>query len=352
MLFLLGGNMQYDISNYPILDADDLMAMPAVAEFCKDLPLICDEQVSCWDWSQDKPVVVRAFHGTTHLFDDFDVRRASHEGFLGQAIYLTSSHYDCLVNYATVHGPDLQSNIEREAERLADLIAEDPDAYHCKNDSDHCVSRRARELAEDKFIGETERVIETLVKIERPFIIAPKNTKLHQPVFPGLDDLRDDARRDTCLDHGIDPDDFEAQERIQDLIFEAMDAVEDQSYDRLQMAYLTALQDLVDPVWKCPEGLALDGSVSDLTTQELFDIVRSNESLLDLTNDDGQLVSSSIVTRMALHLGFDSIILINANEQFRMEMDHHTTHIHLLDNRPGQVLQLNRDLREAEDLAA
>ena len=344
--------MHYDPSNYPILDADELRSLPAVAEFCQDLPLICDEDISRHCWEETGPVVLRTFHGTTHEFEQFDVERSKHQNFLGKAIYFTSSHWDCVQHYATVNGPDLKVHLDIAYERLVDEISDDPEGFGCPEGCQESFQEKARELARAKLVGTCERVIETLVRIEKPLVISADPHSQDIPLFPDLEDRCEESRLEVCSDHNVAPDDWESQEEIEDEIFEAKMRVEERDYDRLQMAFCLTLGELLEDGVLAPQGLNFDEPLSEMTTQSFWNLIRNDVALLDLSDECGNSIRDTLFTRMAAHLGFDSIILLHADQQFKMDMDLETSHIHLPANRWGQTLQINKDLRQTGALEA
>lgn len=65
----------------------------------------------------EKPVVIEAYHGTTHDFNVFDPSKANPENDFGQGIYLSNEPGDVESNYAGA-GPDLSNRIERRAEQI------------------------------------------------------------------------------------------------------------------------------------------------------------------------------------------------------------------------------------------
>lgn len=349
--------MRYDVSDYHLMDDFEILRLPAAQGFCgDDALLLCDEHLSGHNWKERQTVIARAFHGTTHLYDQFDTKRCSHDGYFGQCIYLTSSHFDAHANYGHAEGPDLKNNIQLKAERLVDNISDDPETFGLEDPDEDDIEDRAKEIARRLLVGSTERVIELLVRLERPFVI---DASKHQsfPIFDyaEVDALRSDAAERVLGEHGLSIDDRnDLTDEIEDEVMEAeWDAISGLE-DKLVKAYRDAVESLAAMGTPIPDFPNLGDLIEDITTAELHKKMSEMCELFDLSDEEGNTVYGSIFSRMVRNLGFDSIVLINADKQFaNMSMDYGTTHIHLLDNRPEQILQLNRDVQPIlEDVAA
>ncbi len=83
-----------------------------------------------------------------------------------------------------------------------------------------------------------------------------------------------------------------------------------------------------------PEMPNLDDSLSDLTCNAFERQFKDSHDISCLTGEDGDIVSGSFFVGLVEHLGFDSIVLLNADKRFKaMNMQPQTTHIHLMGSR-------------------
>lgn len=81
------------------------------------------EQREFFDYSKaidDDGSLMVTYHGSVKEFYTFDRRFAHMEGDWGKGFYFSNNLADVEENYANAYGPDLQSKLEREAERLLD----------------------------------------------------------------------------------------------------------------------------------------------------------------------------------------------------------------------------------------
>ena len=72
-------------------------------------------------WLEPSEVQGPVYHGTTHVFDEFDPRMGNPESHHGASSYFSSSPTDVQTNYARIDGPDVTQRIELEQERLMNL---------------------------------------------------------------------------------------------------------------------------------------------------------------------------------------------------------------------------------------
>ncbi len=298
------------------------------------LPVHGTDMVS-HDWSQPGPHLVRAFHGTTHPFQAFSLERSTHQAQFGQVHYFTSCESDAEVNYASQDGPDLINRIEQRIEQLEQEMEDNPVAAGLSENADACeISDRAREQARAEIIGHDSRVLELNLRLNRPFVIDADKKRDH-PVFEETASL-EDATREVAIDHGLTPVEIEANwEDYEDLVYEAFDIAQGDHHEALSHAFLTASAQLM---CACPELPAFDKPLCEVTCNELEQLIKFDDKIALLENDEGEFVSGSFFALVLEHLGYDSIVLLNADRRFSsMNMSPCTTHIHLMASARCQI---------------
>jgi hypothetical protein len=279
------------------------------------------------DFSGEGPFVVRCFHGTTHRFDRFDASVRGHiEGQFGAVHYFSTCPDDAWTNYASTEGADLRNRIATLAERLADE-AEDED------DVDALVAR-TRDTAKAQLAGDGSYLLDCVVRFERPFLLG---TPRRWPV-PGL--VAWDSFEP--LDATLDPEDDE------DAYFESVDEARMAQIEVLRTAFATAADALgLDTTPELPDALVddrFDGTATDLET-----IIKDATSYLE-HQDTGDLVSSAFFGQVVRALGFDAIVLLNADHRFRnMGMEMGTAHVHLFDGAGARVKLFDAQRFDAAD---
>jgi hypothetical protein len=106
-----------------------------------------------------KPIVV--YHGTTHQFDAFSNERGNPENFMGVGHYFSDDPNDASGNYEGV-GPDLRSRIETLTDRL------DSEEYKGLTRS------QLADVAREKLVGPEPRTIAAYLKMENPVVLDRK----------------------------------------------------------------------------------------------------------------------------------------------------------------------------------
>ena len=102
---------------------------------------------------------LKFYHGTTHDWTVYSRKLGNHENDMGIGFYATSDYYDAEENYLS-RGMDLKTRIEQTAEHLK------------KNKgTSMAVSKK---LAEKKYKGKEERIIEVFIKVKNLLVITTK----------------------------------------------------------------------------------------------------------------------------------------------------------------------------------
>ena len=313
-----------------------------------DRPVIEPDEINDFDFSQQGPFVVRGFHGTTNEFDTFDASvKGNVEGQFGAVNYFTSSEADADGNYAG-EGPDLTQRIEQKAERIVDEIQDlydevaadesDEAAVQALKDRygeevyDEDTMTMARNIVRQELNGGESKVMEVFIRTEKPFVVGDVNSPWME--FFNESDLEEQAIQQVADNNGIDVEEVKADfdtysEEIDDARYQIMDEQENPVVTAVQTVadrYVFDASELLGELYE----MAADGSVRH---NRLEEFMRQSESLAYAENpDDGALIQSHMIGEIIQELGFDSIILKNANVRFKnMNMESGTAHIHVFD---------------------
>ena len=275
------------------------------------------EDVNDFDFSQaDGPVVMRLFHGTTHDFTEFDASVGNIEGQFGRVNYFTSSEYDAEVNYAG-EGPDLTNRIQQRAERIT---AEDESI-----EEDAALEQARKELA-----GEQERVLELYVKTEKPFVIGDGDSFVE---FINIDKINQAAMEQVASDNDLTVEEVEErQDEFEEEIDEARWDIEADTENDLVVA-IQAVAERYDDL----DSGAIYGQIYEMSegasTSAIEQFLRGNEGIIYATDPEtGKSASSQAIAEVIQELGYDSIVLKDANDRFKnMDMPEPTAHVHIFD---------------------
>lgn len=241
------------------------------------------------------PLVV--YHGTTHDFDTFSPERGNVENHHGVGFYFSDSPDDVARNYASPEGADLTNRIEQKAERLADEIMDERGI----DDWDEAMEI-ARDEATKEISGEAPNTMPVYLALKKPVVISEDN-----PTWFGYS--------------AYDPETDEYLDEAEGTGAELFDALRDQisEYD------YNVADEIVGEI---QEQLGYE----DFRAIDLEKALRSNENFTMLQDDEGNLISNEIISDVYNDLGFDGVILKNAEEQFpNMGMSPDTTHYVVFD---------------------
>ena len=279
--------------------AEEAIERPEFKAWAGDAEVVLDPENH--DFVPGKPVVVKAFHGTTHEFETIDISKAHAMNDLGRAFYLTSSEADVETNYKGV-GPDLTARLESETEYLEQTIPDAPSQYGLPDDADPVVVRNhAEKLARQKLVGKAEsgRVIEAFVKMNNPAILSMS------------------GRGGTWIDFTPEMD-------------EDGEWVADPPNMTALVEYLEGAADDVD-VTAILDRVAGDYEVSAMALKLAI-------TTSDATDENGELISADLVSGAFRALGFDGVIYEDASQHFPgMEMDPGTKHFVVWNGDGSQV---------------
>lgn len=300
--------------------------------------VLSETEIGDFDFTGDGPFVVKAYHGTTHEFSEFKTSVLGNlEGQFGQVHYFTSSHRDALRNYGSDTGADLRCRIENETDRLVCDIEHDPENFDLPEEASFKdCQERAEEIIRARLVGETPRIINAYLRFDKPFVIGSADSRKYR-VFPKLWDAYANATQDVLSDHGYDEEpQGDAFYALEDEILEAQDRATDAFHDEMNLALMNAARDLgVEPIELSYDFL----DNLDCSHQELEQALRDHPKIMDLEcPETGTFINSEYIARVIFHLGYDAIILKDADKRFTtMCMESKTTHIHIFDTSRNRI---------------
>lgn len=241
----------------------------------------------------------RVYHGTPDAtFDAF--KPGSPEGFFGARFYFTSSPGDAYHNYADPKtAPDLRIRVENEADRIID--DRHPEGF---------ADWRERQRAVDAMVEET------LAKLPTPGAVMPVYLSIQKPVY------WDGPNRTVFTGRELS--------RFAAASTRVMERLAPNATRRDQQVFEKIAEGLR---WEYEGGI----SVKDLAHK----IVR-NDNVYDASDDQGRLLYNEVIRAALEEMGYDGIILPEADRQFsNMDMDADTTHYVAF--RPNQIKSVFND---------
>lgn len=254
------------------------------------------------------PVVVKAYHGTTHSFNEFkSEEKGIIEGHYGNVNYFTSDITDASGNYLSEDN-DLQIKISNESDKLLNTIIFDYNNFDTEDDvrsfiNNYDLSRKeikkyfknnkfigsftglAEDLTKKRLIGDSEQVLPVYIKMNNPLVIG--NGKVYE--------------------------DFS-----EDVLYNALaDALENNNYSS-------------DRVY----GIIGD-VIEDVINGDVVEMNKLNSLIMDgdlQFNNENQYAIGKVAFEFFQNLGYDGIILANPSTVFNgVNIAKGTSHIHISD---------------------
>jgi hypothetical protein len=271
------------------------------------------------DFSGPGPYVMRAFHGTTHDFEEFNASiRGTREGHFGAVNYFTSSQADAAGNYGA-EGQDLTNRITQRAEQIVrenDWEYDDP---------------RAADMARQEIAGGDERVLEVFIRTERPFLVGGNQSPFVE--FIDFSEMERQAIERVAEDEGLTVEEIEQnrddyEDQIDDARFEIEGDTPNPLIEAVQTVaarYDADTSDLLDRLYE----VGSEGT----THSQLEDMLRASETVAYAEDPEtGDLVGYHMLAEIIKELGFDSIILKDAAQRLeRMDIEPGTAHVQVFD---------------------
>ena len=277
-----------------------------------DKPVIEATEINNQSFNGEGPFILQAFHGTTHEFEAFDATRGNTEGHFGAVNYFTSSEYDAVQNYEG-EGPDLTGRITERQEEIAgenDWEYDDP---------------RALEQAKSELYGGNDQTLEVFVKTEKPFVVGSDEQWLQMFDSEGT---YEQAVSEIADENAVSED--VAREEFEDDIFDRNQDLQEESGSPLIDAIET-VADRFDDINAGELISAMYDFGGEFTSDQLASVLRTNEAAVYATDPEtGKMSVGSFISDVIQEMGYDSIILKNADQQFEsMDIESDTAHIHV-----------------------
>ena len=367
-----------DYGALPVADVDDTLYQadvlteetPEFKAWAGDgAEVIESDEINDTDFSEDKPYVLKVFHGTTHDFDTFDASKTGNmEGQFGAVNYFTSSEYDATENYTT-EGPDLTNRIQTEAERIANENLSDHFTGTPKElmerysdfdtiemaetyiKSDLMFDDLAEDIAKERLMGGSENVMELYVRTEKPFVVGSGDSPWYK--VRDSEALEKSALERVAENNDIDVsevnenlDDY--QDELDDARYEIMDAEEPAIMEAIAIVADRYEFDSAELFVEMYETL----SDNEVMQSKLEELMRGSEALGYVESPEtGALINSQVIADIIQELGFDSIILKNADDRFSsMDMEQGTAHVHVFDENNTHIKSVdNRGTFDPQD---
>lgn len=348
-------------------DSADLLAQaPAIEQtetpqfkaWSGDGDVVESEDVNGHIFTAGTPVVLKVFHGTTHDFSVFDATRGNLEGQFGAINYFTSSEQDASDNYAG-EGPDLTNRIEQRVEELQrdidvhsftgdvdallaefeGITAEDAALIVAEGSEvdlvDETTGRIADTMARKELSGGEEQTMELFVKVENPFVIGENAEWIE---FIDNESVQTQAIEQVADNEGLSVEEVNANlEEHEDAIDEARWEIEADTENPLVAAIeAVASRNDVDASTLASEIYELG---TEATPESIEQLLRGNDEFSYAEDPEtGTLIHSQLIAEVIQELGFDSIILRNAEARFsNMNIEQDTAHVHVFDSNKTNI---------------
>lgn len=305
-------------------------------EWSENAEVIEAEDVNDFKYVPGKPYVLKLNHGTTHEFWSFNSNvKGSKEGYFGAVNYFTSDEMDASENYGSYESPDAMLRRDVLQDRIMGDLVDMPEEYGYSYEEieameEQEISELARDIATDQIMGDTEKTMQLYVKTVKPFVIGGDDSSWVS-LFDH-DAIIDEARETVADNNSVtvqevidNPEEYEdelneatyeAQENQESPIIEAIDTVADR-YG-------------VDPSSLIAEVYELSGG-DEFRAQDFESTLRESDTLMYVEDPyTGDMVGSHVIAEIIQEMGYDSIIMKNADRKFtNMPMGQGTTHVHV-----------------------
>jgi len=315
-----------------------------------DVQVIEGWGINDFDFTGEGPFVVKVYHGTTHEFDAFDATRGNFEGQFGAVNYFTSSEQDASDNYAG-EGPDLTSRIEQRSEQLQQKLEDQFDEKGRKEvldslyrstselrivsaqvadmDDSDAAYEVGKVLARRELSGGGEQTLELFVKMENPFIVGGETQ--------WLEFVDNEETQKLAIEQVADNNDLTVKEvevdidTYEDEIDEARWDIEaDQEHPLAEAIQVVATRNDVDAAELAGQVYELG---SEATSDSIEALMRESESMMYAEGEKGELIGFHLIGEIIEELGYDAIILKNAESRFKtMDIEQGTAHVHVFDS--------------------
>ncbi|CAB4163446.1 hypothetical protein UFOVP813_22 [uncultured Caudovirales phage] len=279
------------------------------------------------------PIIIGAYHGTTHEIARFSDERVNLENDMGAGVYATNEVEDVNENYAR-EGPDLTNRIEQAAEQIFNEAASQPKygtvAY--KN-----AMKRAMAKARKALSGHGGAVLPLLIPSRNPVVLESGRNGTLINLSVDAEEYREEAETRVMQNNGVERDE------LKDYSGEVADEMQNVAAENGVESPLQKILYIVSAFNDTDSG-AVAEALQEFTyngdgiyAADLEKVLRENEGTQSATTgDNGTLAVGELIRRVFMEaLGFDAIIDRNVNSKFgsngrgkaMVGMDEATVHI-------------------------
>jgi hypothetical protein len=289
-------------------------------------------EINSHTFTEGEPVVMKVYHGTTNGFQVFDSSvRGNVDGFFGRVNYFTSSLDDADVNYRGL-GPDLTNRIVDAKKRIYEQIVDAPGAFDLSGEEenfDTLAEEMAEELASEKLDGGQREVKEVYVRTENPFVVSSMRETNWIELYD-REGAMAEAQESIADVYGVSSE--EVMEEYEQEVYDEMYDLQAQRENPITSAIEKAARDYDFNASSLMEELYEYIADGEISHNRLHQALRVNEELLYIDGDEGELMQTEVIASIIENMGFDSIILKDADRQFsNMDMGSEVAHIHVFD---------------------
>jgi DNA (cytosine-5)-methyltransferase 1 len=302
------------------------------------------------DVKSGEPIVVRAYHGTTNDFYEFDSSvKGNIEGHLGKLNYFTTDFQDASANYQSTRA-DLTNRIESRAEEIESFLEDEfDDFYKSKKELSKAYgytanqltalgsfSALAKDIAKKELQGGEERVLDVYIKLNNPVVLGNYYNKTWVDVINLSKSDLDEAAVEIADENDISVDeaksDYESDIRQRAIENTGVESVHVKALER-------ALKSNNYDIFY--RGDLVSNIIGDDYFEESIELSAFENQMrkagIDV-NDEGEYAVGQVIADFFKNLGYDGIVLTDVSSRFRnMGLGGNTSHIHVFDEYANQI---------------
>lgn len=232
---------------------------------------------------------LNVYHGTTHDFDTFDLKKTYADSYVGGGFYFTANPHDATENYAG-KGPDAQNKIEQlieeieanENEEISNILGMSIDDVE-KAADEGTLRDIIKEYAEKQILGETPKpsIMPVYLRIVNPYYLGEE----HKQYF----------------DYNID---YDEETEVESEPSGIGAILIDKLTEELNELDLRDPQETLEKILEDLE--PYDGG---FTSNEFYKAIKNRYELMDAYSGDKPLSVHSFFRDIILAAGFDGVIM-------------------------------------------
>ena len=295
-----------------------------------------------------QPIVVRAYHGTTHDFDEFrGSELGATGGHMGRTNYFTVDYSDASSNYLS-DGGDLAYRIESRKDELYWYLDEElegsteeeiieylqtwvvtKDSFDEIFDTELSftdIEELADLIAKHQLLGGEDHIKEVYIKMDNPVVIGNRDTYIDN--YGITEEVFESTLAVIAEEEGMTSEEYiyEYGEEYAAMMVHEYEGADSLVVDALERAMedsdvimLEAAESILDTYAFTPH----------ISVSEIEEHLRSRF----FENEEGESVTGDVIKNFFHHLGYDGIILTDVAYRFRnMGLSQGAAHIHVTDD--------------------